>query len=349
MIIICLLNKQLCFFEGIGYNILKKVIDKFIYRDVNYMKWIEVQVKTTAEAVEAVSNILYDVGAGGLSIEDPNDIIAYANSDECWDYIDSSLLEPQYDGVIVKAYFPESEDLIDKIELIKQNVEMIPLYNLDKGLGEVTTSEVYEKDWAEAWKKYYKPKKIGEKIVVKPTWEDYIKEDDDIILELDPGMAFGTGTHETTIMCIKQLEKYIRPGQTVFDIGCGSGILSIAAAKLGAERVVAVDFDELAVKVTTENAKINSVENIVEVRHGNLLNVVNEKSDVIVANILAEVIVVLTKDITKFLKNGGIFITSGIILEKIDMVKKAIIEEGLSIIDTMTLGEWACIVGKLGE
>lgn len=313
------------------------------------MKWIEVQVKTTAEAVETVSSILYEVGAGGLSIEDPNDIILYANSDECWDYIDSSLLGQQYEGVIVKAYFPESEDLIDKIELIKQNVEKIPQYNLDKGLGEVTTSEVYEKDWAEAWKKYYKPKKIGEKIVIKPSWEDYEKEDDDIILELDPGMAFGTGTHETTIMCIRQLEKYIKPGQTVFDVGCGSGILSIAAAKLGAERVIAVDLDELAIKVTNENAKINHVKNFIDVRHGNLLDVVSETSDIIVANIIAEIIVILTKDITKFLKKGGMFITSGIIHEKVDMVKEAMIAEGLNIIDTITLGEWICIVAKLGE
>lgn len=313
------------------------------------MKWIEVQVKTTTEAVEAVSSILYDVGAGGLSIEDPNDIILYAKSDECWDYIEAGLLEHQYEGVIVKAYFPESEDLIDKIELIRLNVEKIPQYSLDKGLGEVTTSEVYEKDWAEAWKKYYKPKKIGDRIVVKPSWEEYEKENNDIILELDPGMAFGTGTHETTILCIRQLEKYINSGQTVFDIGCGSGILSIASAKLGAERVVAVDLDELAIKVTKENAKINHVENIIDVRHGNLLEVVNEDTDVIVANIIAEIIVILAKDITKFLKKGGIFITSGIIHEKIDMVREAMIAEGLEIIDTITLGEWASVVARLGE
>lgn len=318
-------------------------------RDVNDMKWIEVQVKTTTEAVETVSSILYEVGAGGLSIEDPNDIILYANNEESWDYIDPSLFGQQYEGVIVKAYFPESEDLIDKIELIKQNVEKIPQYNLDKGLGEVTTSEVYEKDWAESWKKYYKPKKIGDRVVVKPSWEDYEKEDNEIILELDPGMAFGTGTHETTIMCIRQLEKYIDSRQTVFDVGCGSGILSVAAAKLGAEKVIAVDLDELAIKVSNENAKINHVKNIIDVRHGNLLDVVNEKADIIVSNIIAEIIVVLTKDITKFLSKNGIFITSGIIHEKIDIVKEAMIAEGLEIIDTITLGEWACVVSKLGE
>lgn len=313
------------------------------------MKWIEVQIKTTAEAVETVSSILYEAGVGGLVIEDPNDIISYANSDENWDYIEASLLEQQYEGVVVKAYFPESEDLIDKIELIKQNIEKIPQYNLDKGLGEVTTSEVYEKDWADSWKKYYKPKKIGDKIVVKPSWEDYEREDNDIIIELDPGMAFGTGTHETTIMCIKQLEKYIKSGHTVFDIGCGSGILSVAAAKLGAERVIGVDLDELSIKVSNENAKINHVDSIIDVRHGNLLDVVKEKANVIVSNIVAEIIAILSKDIPKFLEKNGIFITSGIIHEKIDMVKEAMMEEGLDIIDTITMGEWACIVAKLGE
>lgn len=313
------------------------------------MKWIEVQVKTTTEAVETVSSILYEVGAGGLCIEDPNDIILYANSDECWDFIEPSLLEQQYEGIVVKAYFPESEDLIDKIELIRQNVEKIPQYNLDKGLGEVTITEVYEKDWAEAWKKYYKPKKIGNRIVVKPSWEDYNKENDELVIELDPGMAFGTGTHETTIMCIRQLEKYINSGQTVFDIGCGSGILSVAAAKLGARKAIAVDLDELATKVTKENARINHVDDIIDIRHGNLLDVINEEADIIVSNIIAEIIVVLTQDIKKFLKKGGVFITSGIIHDKVDIVKNALEAEGLEILDKTALGEWVCIVARLGD
>lgn len=313
------------------------------------MKWIEIQVKTTTEAVEAVSSILYDVGAGGLAIEDPNDIILYANNNDRWDYIDPNLLTQQFEGVIVKAYFQESSDLIDKIELIKQNIEKIPQYNLDKGLGEVTISEVYEKDWAEAWKKYYKPKKIGSRIVIKPTWENYEKKDDEMIIEIDPGMAFGTGTHETTMMCIQQLEKYVKSGHTVFDVGCGSGILSITAAKLGAEKVIAVDLDELSIKVSKENTKINKVDNVVEVRHGNLLDVVDEKADIIVSNIIAEIIVVLSKDIRRFLNKGGLFITSGIIHEKIQLVQDAMKAEGLVIVDTITLGEWACIVAKLGE
>lgn len=311
------------------------------------MKWIEVQIKTTTEAEEAVANILYELGVGGLAIEDPNDVLAFAKNEDDWDYIDPNLLKQDFEGVIIKGYFPESEDLIDKIELIKQNVEKIPQYNLDKGLGEVTTTEVYEKDWAESWKKYYKPKKIGEKIVVKPTWEKYKESSGEIIVELDPGMAFGTGTHETTTMCIRALEKHVRPESTIFDIGCGSGILSIAAAKLGGKKVIGVDLDELPVKVSKENVKLNKVSDVVEIRRGNLLDVVDEKADIIVSNIIAEIIVDLTSDITPYLKGDSIFISSGIIIEKIDMVVDALSKEGFKVLEISKMNGWACIVSKL--
>ena len=311
------------------------------------MKWIEVQVKTTTEAEEVVANILYEAGVGGLAIEDPNDILAFTQNEDSWDYIDSSLLNNVFEGVIIKAYFPESEDLLDKIELIKQNIEKIPQYNLDKGLGEVTVSEVDEKDWAETWKKYYKPKKIGEKVVIVPSWEKYESKEGDIIIEIDPGMAFGTGTHETTTMCINQLERHIKTDYKVFDIGCGSGILSIVSAKLGAKKVIAVDIDEVPIRVSKENIELNSVSNIVDVRRGNLLDVVDEKADLIVSNIIAEVIVKLSKDIVNYLNPNGIFIASGIITEKKDMVKEALEKEGFNIIQVDIMNDWVCIVSKL--
>ncbi|SHH34224.1 [LSU ribosomal protein L11P]-lysine N-methyltransferase [Caloranaerobacter azorensis DSM 13643] len=313
------------------------------------MKWIEVQIKTTTEAVEVVSNILYEAGVGGVVIEDPNDLIFQNKNEGDWDYIDPTLVEQNFEGVIVKGYLPESEDLIDKIELIKQNVEKIPQYNLDKGLGEVTTSEVYEKDWANSWKKYYKPKKIGEKIVVKPSWESYEKKSDDIVIELDPGMAFGTGTHETTIMCIKKLEKYVHQHDIVFDIGCGTGILSIAAAKLGAISTIGIDLDEVSVKVAKENVRKNGVANTVQIRKGNLLDVVDGKANVIVANIIAEVIIKLAEVVPKFLLEDGVFIASGIILDKIKDVKAALDKNGLEVIDEMKMGEWACLVSRFKE
>jgi ribosomal protein L11 methyltransferase len=311
------------------------------------MKWIEVQIKTTTEAEEIVANIMYELGVSGLAIEDPNDILAFQQSEEDWDFIDPSILQQDYEGVIIKGYFPESEDLIDKIELIRDSIEKNPYNDLDKGLGEVTITEVYEKDWAEAWKKYYKPKKVGEKIIIKPTWEEYDKADDEIIIELDPGMAFGTGTHETTMMCIEALEKYVKEGHIVYDIGCGSGILSIVAAKLGAEKVIGVDLDELCVKVSNENIEMNKVDDKIEIRKGNLLDVVNGKADIIVSNIIAEIIVNMVDSLKDYLKKDGVFIASGIITEKIDIVKKALVENGFNILETVTMNDWACIISTI--
>ncbi|MBS4536878.1 50S ribosomal protein L11 methyltransferase [Clostridium sp. D2Q-11] len=312
------------------------------------MKWIEVQIKTTTEAVETVTNILYESGAEGLVIEDPNDITLFKSDEGQWDYIDPSLMESDFEGAIVKGYFEESEDLIDKIELIKQNIEKIPSYNLDKGLGEVTTSEIEEQDWSETWRKYYKPKKIGEKVVIKPTWEPYEKADDEVIIELDPGMAFGTGTHETTMMCVRELEKYIHQFDTVFDVGCGTGILAIAAAKLGAVNTIAIDLDEDSVKVASQNIKKNGVANTVQVKHGNLLDVVDGRANVVVANIIADVIKILAKDIKRFMEDDGVFIASGIILDKIREVRESLEDNGLKVIEEIKLGEWACLVSKIG-
>lgn len=310
------------------------------------MNWLEVSIKTTTEAVEAVSNILYDAGVAGVSIEDPKDILALEKGETFWDYVDETLLTSTFEGAIVKAYLPQSADLLDKIELIKQSIAMLPQHGLDIGLGEVTTIEVNEDDWSSAWKQYYKPTQIGERVVVKPTWEEYEAKPEDIIIELDPGMAFGTGTHETTIMCARELEIFVNSNSTVFDIGCGSGILSIVAAKLGAKKVVGVDLDSVAVDVSQQNIKLNNVGDIVTVKLGNLMDTIVEKADVIVANIIADIIILLSKDIKQFLLDGGIFITSGIILDKIDAVKEAMEINDLEVIKVERMGEWAAVVAK---
>lgn len=313
------------------------------------MKWIEVQIKTTTEAEEIVANIMYDLGVTGLAIEDPKDILAFQQSEGDWDFIDPSLIKQDYEEVIIKAYFPESEDLMDKIELIRDNIERNIHKEFGKALGQVTITEVYEKDWAEAWKKYYKPTKIGERIVIKPTWENYEKEDEELIIELDPGMAFGTGTHETTIMCIEILEKYVRKGYRVYDIGTGSGILSIAAAKLGAREVIGVDLDELSVRVSRENVKSNGVDNVVKTKAGNLLEAVEGKADIIVSNIIAEVIVDLINSIESYLSESGIFIASGIITEKVDMVTDALEKNDFQVLEVKIMGDWAAIVSTKGQ
>lgn len=312
------------------------------------MNWTEVTIKTTTEAVEAISNILMEERCGGVMIEDPKDFLFQKKNELDWDYVEEEVFNKSgQDGVLIKTYIPEERNVLELIETVKARIALLPSFGLDIGEGSVSLSNVNESDWANEWKKYYKPTKVGKKIVVKPSWEEYEKQEDDLIIELDPGMAFGTGTHETTSMCIRELENYVDETKTVFDIGCGSGILAIAAAQLGAKEVVAGDLDEVAVKVSKENCEINNVSDKVVVKHGSLFEVVDSKADVIVANIIADIIKILAKDVSKFLKDDGVFISSGIILAKIDEVCQALEENGFEIVKVERLGEWSAIVSKL--
>lgn len=312
------------------------------------MNWTEVTIKTTTEAVEAISNILMEERCGGVMIEDPKDFLFQKKNELDWDYVEEEVFNKSgQDGVLIKTYIPEERNVLEFVETVKARISQLPSFGLDIGEGSVTLSNVKESDWANEWKKYYKPTKIGKKIVVKPSWEEYQQEEGDLIIELDPGMAFGTGTHETTSMCIRELENYVDDTKTVFDIGCGSGILAIAAAKLGAKEVVAGDLDEVAVKVSKENCEINHVSDKVTVKHGSLFEVVDSKADVIVANIIADIIKILAKDVSKFLNEDGVFISSGIILAKIDEVCESLTENGFEIVKVERLGEWSAIVSKL--
>lgn len=312
------------------------------------MNWTEVTVKTTTEAVEAISNILLEERCGGVMIEDPKDFLFQKKNELDWDYVEEEVFnKSNQDGVLIKTYIPEERNVLELVETIKAKISLLPSFGLDIGEGTVSLSDVNESDWANEWKKYYKPTKIGQKIVVKPTWEDYDKQEDDLIIELDPGMAFGTGTHETTSMCIRELEKYVDESKRVFDIGCGSGILAIAAAKLGGKEVVAGDLDEVAVKVSKENCELNNVSDKVVVKHGSLFEVVEGKADVIVANIIADIIKILANDVSKFLSEDGVFISSGIIHAKIDEVVESLEKNGFEIVEIVKLGEWSAIVSKL--
>lgn len=217
---------------------------------------------------------------------------------------------------------------------------------IDTGLAKVESEKMHEEDWANNWKKYYKPTKIGERIVVKPIWEEYDAKENELVLELDPGMAFGTGTHETTRMCIQALDKYVKEDSTIFDVGCGSGILAIAAAKLGAKKAIGVDLDPVAVESANENVGLNNLNNI-EILYGNLVEVIDGKADIVVANIIAEVICILTEDVKRVLKKDGYFITSGIIHDRVDMVTKKLEEVGFEVLEINKDGEWNCIVAKL--
>ncbi len=259
------------------------------------MKWAEISIQTSHEATEAVANIFHDLGASGVVIEDPELINTYRLSG-AWDYCDIPP-EENTEVVIVKAYLPADEALDDKLRLFDSKVNELSGHNIDKGCGEITWREIQEEDWASCWKDFFHPIKVGERVVIKPTWESYEAGVDDIVIELDPGMAFGTGTHHTTAMCIRQLETLIVPGMTVFDVGTGSGILSIVCAKLGAGKVQAVDLDRMAVQVADENIRLNQVASVITVTEGDLLTSIIGQADLIVANNVADVIIKVIHDI----------------------------------------------------
>lgn len=309
-------------------------------------EWVEVKIITKSEAIEPVSGIFYGLDVKGIAIEDPNDILTREQGPLTWDFADLNILEYGGKAAVVKGYF-DKESLKDDIDqYIKNKLNEIKEMGIDIGEGKVIIGSVNEEDWANNWKKYYKPTRIGNRIVVKPIWEEYKKEGNDIVIELDPGMAFGTGTHETTRMCVQALEKYIKHQDMIFDVGTGSGILAIAAAKLGSKEVMAVDLDPVAVDSARQNVSFNDISNI-KVMQGNLLDVVNGKADIVVANIIAEIIILLTDDVKKSLNQGGLFISSGIIRERQEAVTQKLIQSGFEIIEINTDGEWVCIVSKL--
>lgn len=308
--------------------------------------WIEVRVITKSEALEPVSGIFYSLDCKGVAIEDPEDILGREQGPLTWDFADINVLEHKGKFAVVKAYFAEEDNIEEILGYVNEKLVELKEMGIDLGEAKVEHEKMYEEDWANTWKQYYKPSKVGEKIVVKPIWEEYEQKEGELVVNLDPGMAFGTGTHETTRMCIKALEKYVKEESTVFDVGCGSGILAIAAAKLGAKLAVGVDLDPVAVESSIENVGYNNLNNI-EILHGNLVEVIDGKSDIVVANILAEIICILTDDVKRVMKDGGVFITSGIIHDRVDMVCEKLEATGFKVIEKNRDGEWNCIVAKL--
>lgn len=308
--------------------------------------WIEVRVITKSEALEPISGIFYSLDCKGVAIEDPEDILGREQGPLTWDFADINVLEHKGKVAVVKAYFAEEDNIEDVLEYVNERLTELKEMGLDLGEAKVEHEKMHEEDWANTWKQYYKPTKVGEKIVVKPIWEEYEAKDGELVVDLDPGMAFGTGTHETTRMCIQSLGKYVKEDSTVFDVGCGSGILAIAAAKLGAKLAVGVDLDPVAVESSIENVGYNKLKNI-EILHGNLVEVIDGKADIVVANILAEIICILTDDVKRVLKDGGVFITSGIIHDRVDMVCEKLEATGFEVMEKNRDGEWNCIVAKL--
>ena len=306
------------------------------------MQWAEVSVDTSHEAMDLVSEILQELGAAGVVIEDPALLNEYIRSG-LWDYTDLKESE-ETEVVRVKAYWALDEELEGKLQTLAARLDGLTAHGIDKGAGAVSWKAVADEDWAETWKEFFHTEKIGARTVIKPTWEEYEAKAGEIVVELDPGAAFGTGQHATTSLCIRALEDLVRPGMTVFDVGTGSGVLAIVAAKLGAKRVEAVDFDPVAVRVARENVRQNGAEDIVRTERSDLLKSVAGKADLIIANIIADIIIRLFDQLDRHLAPGGILLASGIIDDRIDDVEQAAKEHGFTVLDMTCEKEWAAMI-----
>lgn len=312
------------------------------------MEWAEISVSTTTMGAEAVCELLMRAGCAGTAVEDRMDLEAHdAQAD--WDYIEDAVYERYGEDVIVKGYLPADNRLMDQLAQIRSELgdlralcETIDGY--DVGKAELSLSTLQEEDWANEWRKYYKPIRVSRRLVIVPTWETYEPRAEDLVIEMEPGMAFGTGTHETTRMCLQFLDELVREGDTCIDIGCGTAILGIAAAKLGARDVLAIDRDRVAVRSAKENIVLNGVEQVVRAVEGDLLSGQEQmQADVIVVNIIADVIIGLVPGLAPFLKKDGVIIASGIIRERCDEVVAAMEQAGYEIVEVRAEGEWNAV------
>ena len=309
------------------------------------MKYIELTVHTATEGSELVADAMWAYSPYGVTVCDSADAAALAkDSTVFWDYMDENVDTKNRD-VLVKCYLEPSE-ADEKIKLIMQEISSrkeLSAGAIDFGSLEETKREIEGDDWIDVWKKHFRPIHLG-RIVVVPEWIDYTREPGEEVVLLDSNMAFGTGEHETTSMCVELLQKYLKEGDTVLDVGCGSGILGIAAAKLGAKRAYLTDIDPVAVESAAHNAEKNGVEDRVVVALSDLLDDADIRGDVVLANITAEILARLAPDVPKNLKEGGTLILSGIIADRLARVKEAFGAEGLTLQKQMHKGEWYALV-----
>ena len=304
------------------------------------MTWLELSVQTNTQGTDAVSEILMQSGCQGVMIQDRADLPCSSSSDG-WELYDSSLSDRMPENATVTGWLKKDVEFKCRLAALKDRLAGMQSMSLSMGALELCVRETQDEDWAENWKVYYKPFHICKKIVIVPSWETYLQQDGEKILRIDPGMAFGTGQHESTAMCMVLLEAYIKRGQRVLDIGTGSGILAIGAALMGASHVYASDIDPEAVKVAMQNVIINDMQHIISVSEGSLPDVDHGTYNVCVANIVSDVICVLAEPLSKMLAPNGLFICSGILLERENDVLRVLDINGYKVIKTLRNGEWA--------
>jgi len=309
------------------------------------MDWMKITVLTTTIASDLVSQMLIDAGSQGTIIEDKNDVQMNQRPEGQWDIIDEEIARRIGDDVKVTGFYPMDNRAPDTLSFVKDRARELPNLapGIDLGKLEVTMTTIDDEDWAENWKSQYKPFRLGKHIVIRPGWEEYDAEPTDKVVTIDPGMAFGTGTHETTGMCVSLVEEYVKPGMNVIDVGTGTGILAIAAAHMGAKHVLASDIDPMAVRVAAENIEINGFSGVIEAREGDLLEAADTTADVVIANIIADVIIMISAPVRAFIREGGVFICSGIAREREDEVIEALKKAGYGRLDKRNDGEWTAI------
>lgn len=322
------------------------------------MEWIEVFVATSQMGLEPVEGVLYQCGLNGLMIHDEADFAEFLeNPNREWDYVANELVEEKQEQTTGITFFVRDNlygrEQLSQIKSALQSVKETEK-ELDLGSLEVTMKNVAEEDWANNWKKYFKPFPVGDKIMIKPSWEELPAQTDKIILKIDPGHIFGTGTHETTQLCMELIEKYVKKDDMVLDIGCGSGILSIASLLLDAKEADAVDIDPNAIQIAYENSDRNDIDRSrYHVKAGNILedkelqaSYSGKKYDLVAANIVADVIIALTKQVPDYIKDGGIFLCSGIITERKEDVLEALKAANFAVLDIKEKTSWVAIATR---
>ncbi|MDE5771792.1 MAG: 50S ribosomal protein L11 methyltransferase [Ruminococcus sp.] len=317
------------------------------------MEWTEVNIYTATPAIELLCSKLEDIGIKGFAIRDSEDFNEFLeNKNGQWDYIDDDLMGLAQCETCITVYLPDNNQGSDMLSAIRSMLAEVKSANTENVYGrlEAELSSIREEDWANNWKQYFKPINVGEKLVIKPSWEEYSGDGSRKILEIDPASSFGTGQHHTTRLCLELLEKSLNGGDRILDMGCGSGILSIGAVLLGAENAVAVDIDENAAATAAENAEKNHIPSEKYTTYfGNILSDekladrIDAKYDIITANIVADVLIAMKDYFVRYITDNGILIVSGIITERMDEVIEAIETVGFEKLEINTKEGWAAV------